>query len=747
MGNTTSEITGPLKELIESKEPKAINDHVFWEKLFESTSDQQEKLGNGYYANQRGWPPASAVRHMKQECPKNLATLVRRSVLKLYNATKCKLKSGAGQVNVINTVRMLAMIIPIMFEDPAWDGFWTTPAPKGVVIVIPEETIATSKDPEPNMNLAQMLLSSLVDLCFVPSFTAPRGGKAENEARGYACVAEIQSEHFIWQKGIGRTSGPRIRNDVAMDCNQIDILQLLQVCCSKLMYSSAVDARPQEDMWLKMLTNGSIPKAMDLYKSMLNTVVGYDPLGWGMPLGSWFPDVYHHAVIEACGDIVSLMLDFRSVDDEGKIEKNEFADWLTKMSQVEDLDFITKGIGTMLNYPLEYPSVAFPAVHHSLIIMLWRLCDDNEDFIQRLLAQGTVLELLTPVLYHIHEHRLDFGQIGLVHIGVYVVLILSGRRNFAVRLNKEYVPKYKIPIPSFEGNHGDLLMLVIHALMTGPNANLQALYECLLTIVVNTSPYLKKTSLVAANKLVHLFEVFSSPRFLFASQDNHHLMFFLLEAFNNLIQYQFEGNQHLVYVIIRRRAVFTRLMGITSSPFVDVDEPEQSSSGADVVFDPNKAIKPTEIAAAPGVDRIVRSSLTQDSSTHEKEHFTVEKAKSEQGQTPSFLPTAEWLESWKSKLPLETIQRLLHVLVPQVEKLCSEKGVTDEADILKFLQNGTLVGLLPVPHPILIRRHHSVPSSTVWYYSYVLGAMYLRCMNPPVWHGTTVRLFRVKTSE
>ena len=87
------------------------------------------------------------------------------------------------------------------------------------------------------------------------------------------------------------------------------------------------------------------------------------------------------------------------------------------------------------------------------------------------------------------------------------------------------------------------------------------------------------------------------------------------------------------------------------------------------------------------------------------------------------------------------------MLVPQVEKLCAEKGVTDEAEILTFLQNGTLVGLLPVPHPILIRRHHSVPNSTVWYYSYVLGAMYLRCMDPAVWHGTTVRLFRVKTVQ
>jgi len=55
------------------------------------------------------------------------------------------------------------------------------------------------------------------------------------------------------------------------------------------------------------------------------------------------------------------------------------------------------------------------------------------------------------------------------------------------------------------------------------------------------SPYLKSLSMVAANKLLHLLEAFSTPWFLFANPTNHHLVFFLLEIFNNIIQYQFDG--------------------------------------------------------------------------------------------------------------------------------------------------------------------------------------------------------------
>ena len=47
--------------------------------------------------------------------------------------------------------------------------------------------------------------------------------------------------------------------------------------------------------------------------------------------------------------------------------------------------------------------------------------------------------------------------------------------------------------------------------------------------------------MVAANKLLHLLEAFSTPWFLFSSPQNHHLVFFLLEVFNNIIQYQFDG--------------------------------------------------------------------------------------------------------------------------------------------------------------------------------------------------------------
>ena len=71
-------------------------------------------------------------------------------------------------------------------------------------------------------------------------------------------------------------------------------------------------------------------------------------------------------------------------------------------------------------------------------------------------------------------------------------------------------------------------------------------------------------------------------------------------------------------------------------------------------------------------------------------------------------------------------------------------GLTDESEILKFLQHGTLVGLLPVPHPILIRKYQPNSGTTMWFRTYMWGVIYLRNMDPGIWYDTDVKLFEIQ---
>jgi hypothetical protein len=120
---------------------------------------------------------------------------------------------------------------------------------------------------------------------------------------------------------------------------------------------------------------------------------------------------------------------------------------------------------------------------------------------------------------------------------------------------------------------------------------------------------------------------------------------------------------------------------------------------------------------------------------------TCSRRGSNAGQTPGWRPTSAWLKEYKQALPLETIYRMICALEPQLDQLRLGRGrPIDEPEIIKFLQNGTLVGLLPVPHPIQIRKYRPNDGSTMWLRACTWGIIYVRST---VWTGTDIRLIKI----
>ena len=100
--------------------------------------------------------------------------------------------------------------------------------------------------------------------------------------------------------------------------------------------------------------------------------------------------------------------------------------------------------------------------HQELLILFWKLCDHNRKFMYHVLKSSDVLEIVVPVLNYLTDARVDQSKAGLVHMGVFVLLLLSGERNFGVRLNKPYTAAVPMDIPVFSGTHADLVIIVFH---------------------------------------------------------------------------------------------------------------------------------------------------------------------------------------------------------------------------------------------------------------------------------------------
>ena len=107
-------------------------------------------------------------------------------------------------------------------------------------------------------------------------------------------------------------------------------------------------------------------------------------------------------------------------------------------------------------------------------------------------------------------------------------------------------------IYTLSGNYSDLVVIVLHKMIVSGLDKLSALYNCFLTIICNVSPYCKCLGTVAAVKILNLFQLFVSPRFLYATETNSVYVSLILETLNNIVQYQYEGNVNIVYAIVRR---------------------------------------------------------------------------------------------------------------------------------------------------------------------------------------------------
>jgi len=187
-----------------------------------------------------------------------------------------------------------------------------------------------------------------------------------------------------------------------------------------------------------------------------------------------------------------------------------------------------------------------------------------------LLSKADITKVVDPILHFLHEGRKDsstchsklptvfyiltlffcslLAQSGLIHLGTFILLFLSGEREFGVQLNKTFTRTLTIQLAPFTGNYADYLILVtlnnwfcfsaltpwhfplkvFHKMLVDGHERLESLYECLLTILANISPYIKSLSMIT--------RYFSQPINTISPQraDSHKL--FLLHI--NKPQYQ-----------------------------------------------------------------------------------------------------------------------------------------------------------------------------------------------------------------
>ena len=83
-----------------------------------------------------------------------------------------------------------------------------------------------------------------------------------------------------------------------------------------------------------------------------------------------------------------------------------------------------------------------------------------------------------------------------MHIGVFILLLLSGERNFGVRLNKPYSVRVPMDIPVFTGSHADFLIIVSPSLPL----SWMSLSNKLVTVIIRIRIRIRAAGLIALTR-------------------------------------------------------------------------------------------------------------------------------------------------------------------------------------------------------------------------------------------------------
>ena len=632
-------------------------------------------------------------------------------------------------------------------------------------------------DQEP---LALLVVHAAMHMLFLPQFTcdfyedAEKTGskrnsqqrsrelntKEDREMRAEAGLREKKVEWGVpilprptsicWAPGAG-VSPSELGFDAATrkyDKNRIEVLRLMLASCCDPLFSPADEYNPLASRWLAVATAADAPNAICLFYSLLNAILSYDPRAVATMSG--FSEGHHVKLVELSVQVLCVLLDCglpgspEPVVDHNGVPVVEFdmaskggfnimRTLLARLNSTKELTFVFDGFSRLLRNVYQSEGTYLPHAapdlecFQELLVLLWKFLEENPLFMNHVLTKCNVNELIVPICFLMYKSRRDPAQIGFVHICTFVLLKLSGERSFGVSLNKPFTQKLPTDLPLFSGCHADLLTITLHKLIVNGAYKLVPLYSCFLTIMCNISPYWRSMSLVAAVKLVNLFELFSSPKFLYSGEYAHRHLALLLEVFNNILQYQYHGNAHLVYAIVRRKDSFGSAASLT---LAKAQTQCHKVYGDHTTVAGNRDKMPLSQKGIPNVD----------GGDNHSSHSSVTGA--------PFQPTEAWLADLKESLPMETVTRLLQHLVPVVDELVlSKQGVVDEAEILAVLNEITMVGLLPVPHAIVIRKYQPNQYTALWFTAFMWGVIFLRNQNLPLFDGGCIELFQVSVQD
>lgn len=196
------------------------------------------------------------VRAVKQlpDGPARLIALLRHIQQKLASSAQLPTLTPALAAQLRNCCHIIARVCPVVFEDCSVeqvdDMFWLPCA-------------SASADAP----LGRALVDVCLELMFLPQF---------------CCSSSAQ----IWAQGLGSfVPKPQILDPV-FNNNRHAVVRALLGACSLPLFITTSEMAAKGNRFVSYIVSADSIMSQLVFRSLLNTVLSYDTVGWGLPFGS-----------------------------------------------------------------------------------------------------------------------------------------------------------------------------------------------------------------------------------------------------------------------------------------------------------------------------------------------------------------------------------------------------------------------------------------------------------------------------
>ena len=211
---------------------------------------------------------------------------------------------------------------------------------------------------------------------------------------------------LMWAPGVGSVE-KSVAYSTQYDGNRVDILRVLIAIFSDALYQSPSTYDCCASLWLEVATSVDAPYADILFYSLINVVLGYDPMGWGVPYGNLVAKDTLKTLMETAVHVLVILLDYGyplrppaidesnpttahpiyvAPDDTEAQGFNVFRRLLSNIESVDELNFLFKGFSRLLNNVHQAQCTYLPYsitkidVEQELLVLLWKCLEDIPKF-------------------------------------------------------------------------------------------------------------------------------------------------------------------------------------------------------------------------------------------------------------------------------------------------------------------------------------------------------------------------------